>query len=143
MSADFHNPESGKLTPYTAVFIFSLGLLLSNFIWNSFVMARPFVGAPVTYRDYFRKGNLRLHAIGILGGAVWNLGMSFSIIAAGAAGFAISYGLGQGATMIAAFWGVFVWKEFKDAPRRVHKLITLMFVVYIVSLSAIIIARII
>ena len=54
--------------------------------------------------------------IGILGGVIWNLGMSLSIIAAGAAGFAISYGFGQGATLVAALWGVFIWKEFKAAP---------------------------
>jgi len=34
--------------------------------------------------------------------------MSLNIIAAGKAGFAISYGLGQGATLVAALWGVFV-----------------------------------
>ena len=67
--------------------------------------------------DYFSKGNARLHAIGILGGAIWNVGMSFSIVASTAAGPALSYGLGQGATMVGAFWGVFIWKEFQKAPR--------------------------
>jgi glucose uptake protein len=121
MSTDFVNLEAGKLSPYTAVVIFSVGLLLSNFVWNSIVMAKPFVGEPVPFGDYFTKGNLRLHLIGILGGVIWNVGMSFSIIAAGAAGFAIAYGLGQGATMIAAFWGVFIWKEFKQAPAGTNK----------------------
>jgi hypothetical protein len=40
--------------------------------------------------------------------------MSLSIIASGAAGFAVSCGLGQGATLVAAFWGVFIWKEFNN-----------------------------
>jgi glucose uptake protein len=142
MSTDYVNLEPGKLSPYTAVFIFSLGLLISNFIWNSIVMAKPFVGEPVPYRDYIKKGNVRLHSIGILGGVIWNIGMSFSIIAAGVAGFAISYGLGQGATMIAAFWGVFIWKEFKEAPPGTNKLISLMFIFYFVGLACIIIARV-
>ena len=142
MSMDFINPEFGKLTPYTAVFIFSLGLFFSNFIWNSIVMAKPFVGEPVPYSDYFKKGNARLHLIGILGGIIWNIGMSLSIIAAGAAGFAISYGLGQGATMIAAFWGVFIWKEFKEAPKGTNNLLTLMFLFYLVGLVFIILARV-
>ena len=68
--------------------------------------------------------------------------MSFSIIASGAAGFAISYGLGQGATMVAAFWGVFIWKEFKDAPKGTNKLLGLMFSFFIVGLTLIILARI-
>ncbi len=141
MSTDFVNLEAGKLSPYTAVVIFSVGLLLSNFVWNSIVMAKPFVGEPVPFGDYFTKGNLRLHLIGILGGVIWNVGMSFSIIAAGAAGFAIAYGLGQGATMIAAFWGVFIWKEFKQAPAGTNKLLTLMFAFYTIGLALIIISR--
>lgn len=140
MSLDFTNLEPGKLSPYTAVAVFSAGLLLSNFIWNSILMAKPLDGEPVKYKDYFKQGNLKLHSIGILGGAIWGLGMAFSIIASGPAGFAISYGLGQGATMVAAFWGVFIWKEFKDAPDT-NKLITLMFIFFIVGLALIIVSR--
>jgi len=142
MASDFIHPEAGKLTPYTAVAIFSAGLFLSNFLWNSLVMARPFVGNPVPFGDYFQKGNLRLHSIGILGGMIWSLGMSFSIVASGAAGFAISYGLGQGATMIAAFWGVFIWREFKSAPAGTGRLLSLMFLGYAAGLTLIIISRI-
>ncbi len=143
MATDFAIPEAGKLTPYTAVVFFSLGLLLSNFVWNSIVMVKPFVGEPVPFGDYFTKGNTRLHLIGILGGVIWNVGMSFSIIASGAAGPSISYGLGQGATMIAAFWGVFIWKEFKEAPAGTNKLLTLMFAFYLIGLALIIIARLV
>ena len=143
MSEDFVQPEAGKLTPYTAVVFFSLGLFLSNFVWNSLVMAKPFVGEPVPFGDYFRKGNARLHAIGILGGVIWSIGMSFSIIAAGAAGFAISYGLGQGATMVAAMWGVFIWKEFRQAPPGTGGLLSLMFAFYIIGLGLIITARLV
>lgn len=142
MSADFVNLEAGKLSPYTAVVIFSLGLLLSNFLWNSLVMAKPFVGDRVPYRDYVAKGDARLHLIGLIGGVIWGVGMSFSIIAAGAAGFAISYGLGQGATMVAALWGVFIWKEFKDAPVGTNRLIAFMFTFFIVGLGLIIASRV-
>jgi glucose uptake protein len=105
-------------------------------------MMKPLVGAPVPLGDYFRKGNLRLHLIGVLGGIIWSLGMSLSILAFGTAGPAISYGLGQGATMVAAFWGIFIWKEFKSAPAGTGKLVTLMFVSFIVGLGLIIFARI-
>ncbi len=139
--ADFANPEAGKLGPYAAVVVFSLGLLASSFLWNSIVMAKPFVGEPVAFSDYFKKGNPRLHLIGILGGVIWCIGMSFNIIASDPATPAISYGLGQGATMIAAFWGVFIWKEFKTAPAGTNKLLALMFVFYLVGLTLIITAR--
>src|SRR5512146_1714666 len=122
--------EAGKLSPYTAVVLFSAGLLLSNFIWNSIMMVKPLSGEPVPLGDYFTKGNARLHLIGILGGMIWNVGMSFSIIASTAADPALAYGLGQGATMVGAFWGVFVWKEFKSAPPGTSKFLAAMFFFY-------------
>lgn len=140
MYPDFTHPEPGKLGPYAAVLIFAVGLFLSNFIINTLVMKKPFVGTPVSYADYF-KGSLGTHMTGILGGMIWGIGMSFSIIASGRAGFAISYGLGQGATMIAAFWGVFIWKEFRTAPAGTSKLIAAMFGCFLAGLALIILAR--
>lgn len=133
--------EPGKLSPYTAIVCFSAGLLASNLLWNSIVMAKPFTGKPVTYGDYFKKGNVRLHSIGILGGVIWNLGMSFSIIASTAAGPALSYGLGQGATLVGAVWGVFIWKEFKGSGAATNRLLAAMFVLYLVGLGILIASR--
>ena len=138
---DFANPEAGKLTPYSAVFVFAIGVFLSNFIWNSFFMYRPVSGKAVTYTDYFRNGNTRLHLIGILGGIIWCVGMFLSILSSDIAGPAISYGLSQGATMVAAAWGVFIWKEFKDAPKGTNQLIYAMFAFFIIGLTLIIYAR--
>ena len=133
--------EAGKLSPYTAVVLFSAGVLASNFLWNSIIMVRPFSGEPVPFGDYFRKGNARLHAIGILGGAIWSLGMSFSIIASTAAGPALSYGLGQGATMVGALWGVFIWKEFTGAPAGTGKLLGAMFAFYAIGLGILVASK--
>ncbi|HXY00879.1 MAG TPA: hypothetical protein VEI54_08150 [Candidatus Limnocylindrales bacterium] len=140
MYPDFTHPERGKFGPYAAVFVFALGIFLSNFIINTILMKKPFVGSPVTFADYF-KGGLGTHLTGILGGLIWGVGMSFSIIASGRAGFAISYGLGQGATMVAAFWGVFIWKEFRTAPAGTSKLIAAMFGCFLLGLALIIVAR--
>ena len=127
------------MTPYTAVFVFSVGIFLSNFLFNTILMRRPFDGAPVSYADYFR-GRTPTHLVGIVGGLIWGLGNSFNLIAAGKAGPAISYGLGQGATLIAALWGVFIWKEFRQAPRGTNGLIGAMFLLFIVGLGLIIYA---
>jgi glucose uptake protein len=142
MSADFTHLEPGKLGPYTAIVIFSSGILLSNFLWNTIAMVKPFVGPPVPFGDYFTKGSIGVHMVGIAGGMIWSLGMALSIIASGAAGFAISYGLGQGATLVAAFWGVCIWKEFKGAPPGTNRLLTLMFASFIAGLTLIVAARI-
>lgn len=135
--SDFENPARGMLTPYSALFVFSIGVLLSNFVFNTLAMRRPFVGEPVTYGQYF-KGSLSAHLTGILGGAIWGLGTACSYIAAGKAGAAISYALGQGAPMIAAIWGVFIWKEFKGADRATNWLLGLMFAFFISGLAWII-----
>ena len=140
MVTDFVNPVEGKLTPYTASVIFAVGLLVSNFVWNTIFMYKPLTGEKVTYKDYFVKGDVKLHLTGILGGAIWSLGMTLNIIAAEQAGFAISYGLGQGATLIAALWGVFIWKEFKGA-KGVTGLLTAMFLLFVIGLALIIVAR--
>ena len=130
--------EPGKLSPYSALFIFSLGLFCSNFIWNGIVMMRPFHGPRVTYREYFERGNPRLHLVGILGGVIWNIGMSVSVLASSTAGPALSYGLGQGATMVGAFWGVFIWREFRAAPRGTGKYLIAMFFFYALGLTILI-----
>ena len=140
MASSFEQPEAGRLTPYTAVFIFSIGVLLSNFLFNTLLMRKPFEGAPVAYSDYF-KGSLKEHFTGILGGLIWCVGMMFSIIAAGKAGYAISYGLGQGATLVAALWGVFIWKEFSGA-KGTTGLLTTMFLLFLTGLGMIIYAGI-
>lgn len=141
MAPDFTSPQAGKLTPYTALFIFSIGVLLSNFLFNTINMYRPFFGERVSFGDYIKLGNTKLHFIGILGGVIWGVGMSFSIIASEKAGPAIAYGLGQGATMVAAIWGVFIWKEFKDLPKNYARLIPLMFFFFISGLGLIILAK--
>ncbi len=141
VSTDFVHPEAGLFTPYSAVFVFSLGIFLSNFLWNSWFMYRPIDGAKATYKDYFKLGTPKLHLIGILGGIIWGIGMSLSMIASEKAGFAISYGLGQGATMVAAAWGVFVWKEFKEAHKGTNSLIGLMFLLFIAGLVLIVYSR--
>jgi glucose uptake protein len=132
---------AGKLTPYTALVFFAVGLFLSSFVVNTLVMLKPFVGEPVPFSDYFTKGSLRLHLVGIVGGMIWGVGMSFAILAGDAAGYAISYGLGQGATMVAAFWGVFIWKEFQYAREGTGKLLALMFILFIVGLALIVYAN--
>jgi glucose uptake protein len=104
-------------------------------------MVKPVKGDRVRFLDYIFKGDSKLHLIGILGGIIWCVGMSFSMIASGKAGFAISYGLGQGATMVAAAWGVFIWREFDLGSRSTGRLITIMFLSFILGLLLIILAR--
>ncbi len=140
MFSDFTVPEPGKLSPYTAIVIFAVGIFMSNFIFNTLIMKKPFIGSPTSYVEYF-KGSLKTHLIGILGGIIWCIGMSFSIIASDKAGPAISYGLGQGATVVAAIWGIFIWKEFKNASKHVNYILYFMLTLYVLGLAITILSR--
>ncbi|MEO7767706.1 MAG: GRP family sugar transporter [Ferruginibacter sp.] len=140
MAADFEAPERGKLTPYTALVFFAIGLVISNFLFNGLLMRFPFAGSRLSIGDYF-KGSLKDHLVGILGGVIWHVGMSFNIIASGKAGPAISYGLGQGATIIAAIWGIFIWKEFASASKTTYRNLYIMLLLYVVGIVMIILAK--
>ena len=139
IAADLEFPEPGKLTPYAAFFFFVIGMVISNFVFNTYLMKKPIEGSPVNFKQYF-TGNFRSHLSGIIGGMIWALGTALSLIAAGKAGYAISFGLGQGATMVGALWGVFIWKEFKGASKSVNALLFLMFVLFTAGLTIIILA---
>jgi len=136
---NFVNPAAGKMTPYTAVVIFAAGVFISNFLFNTILMKKPISGEPTNYKAYF-NGNLKIHMVGVLGGIIWGIGNSLSLIAAGKAGAAISYGLGQGATLVAALWGVFIWKEFKGSSKSTNLLLATMFVLFLVGIVSIIYA---
>jgi glucose uptake protein len=124
--------QHGKLTPYTALLLFSLGLLISNFAVNTIFMR----SAKLSYSQYF-TGNAKLHALGIAGGAIWMLALTLNVIASGVAGPAVSYALGQGATLVAAIWGVCIWREFRAAPPSANPFIALMFLGYTAGLALI------
>ena len=42
--------------------------------------------------------------------------------------------------MVSAVWGVFIWKEFANAPPSARKLIPLMFIFFLVGLGAVAVA---
>lgn len=117
--------RAGMLTPYLALVCFGAGVFVSNFLWNTIFMR----AGKVTYAEYFR-GSAKLHAIGILGGFLWMIALSFNVLASSVAGPAISYALGQGSTLVAAIWGLFIWREFRAAPAGTTRYLVLMLAGY-------------
>lgn len=140
MASNFNVPESGKLTPYTALVVFGVGVVASSFLFNTIQMKKPFVGTTVAFSDYF-TGKTKDHLIGIAGGVIWSIGMSLSILASGKAGPAVSYGLGQGATVVGAIWGIYIWKEFAGAPVGTKPLLNGMLGLYIVGLVLLVLSK--
>lgn len=140
LATDFGPADAGKISSYTAVVFFSIGALISTAIVNPIFMAMPVEGTPVSFREWFRA-DTKTHLLGLLGGAIWCLGNSVSFMAVGAASPAISYGLSNSAPVVAAIWGIFVWKEFKDAPKGTNLLLALMFTFYLIGLVMIVYSR--
>ena len=123
----------GTLSPYTGVFCFGAGVLITTPIFNTFAMSHPVQGDKVTMKDYF-KGDMRTHLVGMLGGFIWMSGMLISFMGAGSANPAISYALSNASPVVAMIWGFFVWKEFKGAPKGTVPLIATMFILFVIGL---------
>jgi len=140
LATDFGPADAGKISSYTAVVFFSIGALICTALVNPIFMARPVQGEPVRMNEWFRASS-RTHLLGMLGGAIWCIGNSVSFMSVGAASPAISYGLSNSAPVVAALWGIFVWKEFKDAPKGTSRLLTLMFAFYLAGLALIVYSR--
>jgi glucose uptake protein len=130
------------LGPYGVAFFFAIGTAICAVPVNYFLMRKPLTGGPpVSMKDYFR-GQRAWHSWGILGGVIWCTGAVLNFVASHAQiiGPAISYAIGQGATMVSAIWGVFIWKEFANAPKAARRLVPLMFIFFIAGLGAVAIA---
>jgi glucose uptake protein len=130
--------NGNTLGPYSIAVFLTLGALLSCLIWNVYFMKHPLVGEPVSFAGYFKQP-ISGHALGLLGGFIWGTGMVFNLVAAKFTSVAISYAIGQSAPMVAALWGVLVWKEFAGAPGKAKMYLTLMFVFY--GLGILLVAR--
>ncbi len=136
--------DNAGLGPYAVAFLFAVGVFLSTFIFNLYFLNLPVQGVALSMFDYF-KGSARQHALGIIGGLIWCIGAIANFVAASApktvqVGPAISYAVGQGATMVSALWGLLVWKEFAGASSKVRILLALMLILFLAGLIIVSIA---
>jgi glucose uptake protein len=133
---------AGNLIPYSGVFFFACGGFVSTFIFIPVFMRFPVHGTRIKMKDYF-KGSFKTHFTGILGGFIFMFGMVVSFMSAGAANPDIAYALSNAAPVVAILWGIFVWKEFKGAPKGTNTLLSIMFVFYLIGLVLITYSRIV
>lgn len=127
------------LGPYSAGFLFALGILVSTFAFSAFFMNLPVQGEPVDVTDYF-KGKAIAHMAGILGGIIWYAGTIAIFVVAKAQGAAqitpaLSFGLTGGAVVPGALWGLFFWKELKGKDPRVNYYVGVMLVVLVAGVA--------
>jgi glucose uptake protein len=131
------------LGPYSVGFFFAIGVFFSTLVFNLYFMNLPVEGEPVSFVDYFRGSTLRNHSLGLLGGVLWCTGAVANFVAASSSanvGPAVSYALGQGATLVSVLWGLLVWKEFRGAEMRVKLLLAFMILLFVAGLGMVSIA---
>ena len=128
--------------PYATSFFFSLGVGACALIANTLLMRHPLDGKPpVSITGYAAAPGI-WHLWGVVGGVIWCTGavLNFTASQSHIVGPAVSYSIGQGATMISAAWGVFIWHEFSTAPALAKKLLVWMFVLFLCGLTAVALA---
>jgi glucose uptake protein len=121
------------LTPYTTTVLLTFGAFVCCFFFNTILMRKPIIGTPVAGVDYFRT-SASYHALGLLGGIIWGVGMAFNLVAGAKVGVSISYAIGQASPMVACLWGVFVWKEFRGANTKAKAYLAAMFAAYLFAI---------
>ena len=136
-------PDSGMSPgPYATALFFAVGVLISTIPANLALMARPLDGKPPVSLSGYWSAPFGWHAAGWVGGVIWATGAIANFVASQThfVGPAVSYSIGQGATMVSAFWGVFIWHEFAGSPPAAKLLLFFMFVFFLLGLGSIALA---
>jgi glucose uptake protein len=129
------------LGPYAAGFIFAFGVFFSTFVYEIFFMNLPVEGEPVEFGEYF-NGRLGQHLAGLTSGFIWFTGLLAALVATSVpeamqGGSMLRYLLAQGSPVLAALWGILVFREFKNGDIRVKLLGTLMLVLFLCGMAMI------
>lgn len=127
------------LDPYVVCIDFTIGAALATVIGVLILLAKPLIGTPGNLGGYF-AGDTRRHVFGLLAGAIWCVGTVANFASAGLVGIAISWGIGSGAPMVGALWGILLWKEFAGSDQRARSLITASLVLYTIGVILVAIA---
>ena len=127
------DPDIG-VGPYSLLVLFAMGVGVSTFVFNLFFMNLPVEGDPLEIGDYF-KTNLTNHLNGLVAGAVFGLGALASYLAGSPKsdahlGAPLTPLLAQASAIVAALWGLLVWKEFKGGDGRVKAFAAVMLVLF-------------
>jgi glucose uptake protein len=128
--------------PYATSFFFVVGVALCAIPFNYLLMRKPLDGKPPASMAGYAQAKPSWHLWGIVGGIIWCTGATLNFVASrtGVVGPAVSYSIGQGATMVTAAWGVFAWREFAAAPAKAKQLLFWMFVLFLLGLTLVALA---
>jgi len=133
------------LGPFTLAVLFMLGVFFSTFVFGIFFVNLPVEGEPAEIGDYAKAG-LKTHFKGMLAGAVLCSGMLAWWVTLQTSDLfrqsrTLVYFLGQAGPLVAALWGVLVWKELREGDMRVKITATLMILLFAGGLTLLALAQ--
>jgi len=136
---DMAREGGNALGPYTAAFLFVIGVVFATIVYNLFFLNLPVQGAPIDFSQY-TTGRPNDHLVGIVGGGIWFCGLVISLVVARAEGTAqvgpgLSFALAQGAMVVGALWGLFGWKEFRGAESSIKLYLSVMLVLLVLGIG--------
>ena len=129
------------LGPYAVGFIFAFGVFFSSFVFDIFFVNLPVEGDPVEFAWYL-NGRLKQHLAGLASGIVWYSGILLawvctSVPEAIQGAPVLRFLVAQGSPVLAALWGIVVFREFQNSDVRVKLMGTLMLVLFLCGLAMI------
>jgi len=132
------DPDFG-VGPYALLFLFAAGVFFSTFVYNLFFMNLPVEGDPLEMGDYL-KAPLQNHFYGFGSGVIWGIGTLAAFVATTPKGDThlgppLAALLGQAAPIVAALWGLLVWRETKGGDTRVRAFAAITLVLFALGLA--------
>src|SRR4030095_5021563 len=132
------------LVPYSCGFLFAFGVFFSTFVYEIFFVNLPVEGEPVELGAYL-SGRTGQHVAGIASGFIWYAGTIMAWVCSSVPESmqvqpTLRSLLSQGAPLLAALWGIVVFREFKDGDMRVKLLGALMLVLLVCGMAMVALA---
>lgn len=137
---DMSRQGENGLGPYSAAFLFAAAVFFSTVVYNLFFMNLPVQGAALSFSQY-TIGMPKDHLVGVIGGGVWFCGFVIALVVARAEGSAevgpaLRFCLAQGAILVGAAWGLYIWQEFKGAESSIKLYLGVMLVLLVLGIGA-------
>lgn len=139
----FAEKSPGGISAYCEFFLFTLATLISSLVLLPAILIWPIEGGASTsvlavVKEY-QQVPIKAHLWSIVGGVVWSVGTLSNAVAgiSGVLSSAESYAIGQCANMIAIFWGVFFFQEFKGTDWKVMSLLAIVCLLYALAIVCI------
>jgi glucose uptake protein len=138
-----HEAVSGDdgVSSYGVAILMAVAIFATSIVIVPFFLNFPVKGQPLTVARYF-KIKMGHHVLGLLAGFLWIAAVIAGLAAEQAPVLAqptpiLSFVLGHAWPVVAALWGVLIWRENSEAPMKVHMMTAAMVVLMLAGLGMI------